>query len=95
MRPARGWSCEGSGRAASPRKEETSAALLGSKAVVWKGEGDGSWEVGECDELEEDEVEDDCDCDCFWPVRVPQSDILVELNYYDNELAVYWNLTAQ
>ncbi len=69
MSPARGCSCEGSGSAASPRNEETSWALDGSKAVGVKEER--SLEAGEDEELVEEGGED------FWPVSVPQRDILM------------------
>lgn len=74
LRPARGWSCEGSGRDAAPRKSCTSGAdVSGLKAVDWKVEVEAgsrrvSLFVGEA-EGGEDEV--------FLPVRVPQIDILV------------------
>ena len=72
MRPARGCRREGSGRAASPKKEDTSAAVFGSNVVVAKGVDDGDVDVvceGESGE------EDDWS---RWPVILRQSDILPE-----------------
>lgn len=58
MRPARGWSAEGSGRVVLPRKEDTSAAVEGSKGEGWKGEvwygeDEGVAVDGESEEVEE------------------------------------------
>lgn len=74
FRPARGWSWEGSGREAAPRKSWTSGAVVdGLKAVDWKVEVEaGSWRVSLfVGEAEEEEV-----LLVFLPVRVPQIDML-------------------
>ena len=59
MRPARGWSWDGSGRATLSRNEETSCAEVGSKAVGWKGVLDDGEE--DEDRSFEEEVEEDDD----------------------------------
>ena len=76
MRPARGWSWEGSDKEEFPRKEDTSWAVEGSKVSGWKevlevgsakGESEEDEDAGEAEEEELGEG--------FFPVRVPQSDI--------------------
>lgn len=72
FRPARGWSCDGSGSEGPVRKDETSCAVVGSKGVGRKG-SPGSWRRAEDDDDDEDEEEEEED---FRPVRESQIDIL-------------------
>lgn len=67
MRPASGCSCEGSGSDSGERKEDTSAAVVGSK-----GSGSKSVEEGEEEEDEEGGEE-------RRPVRVSQNDDMVSV----------------
>lgn len=66
MRPARGWSWEGSGREGVERKEETSWAVVGSKGWKVVEEAEGSWRVS---------VESE---GFRLPVRVPQKDMAIK-----------------
>ena len=78
LRPARGWSWDGSGREAAPRKSWTSGAVVdGLKAVDWKVEVEAgsrrvSLFVGEAEEEE---------ALVFLPVRVPQIDMVIKTTW--------------
>ncbi len=88
MRPARGCSCDGSGREGPVRKEETSCAVDGSKGVGRKVSA-GSWRSDDEEDEEDGDEDEDEEEEDFRPVRESQIDILVSRCWRSNPPGSY------